>query len=46
MTSAARIPVIDISAKGEEEQAKVAKELVEAAIKHRVRYIWNRGADI
>lgn len=46
MASAAKIPVIDISATGEEEQAKVAKELVEAAIEHGFVYIRNKGADI
>lgn len=46
MSSAARIPVIDISATGEEAQAKVAQELVEAAIEHGFVYIKNRGADI
>lgn len=46
MTSAAKIPVIDISPTGEEAQAKVAQELVEAAIEHGFVYIKNRGADI
>lgn len=46
MASAAKIPVIDISASGEEDQAKVAKELVDAAIEHGFVYIRNRGADI
>lgn len=46
MASAAKIPVIDISATGEEEQAKVAKELVEAAIEHGFVYIKNKGTEI
>lgn len=46
MATATKIPVIDISATGDEEQAKVAKELVEAAIEHGFVYIRNRGADI
>lgn len=46
MASAAKIPVIDIAAQGDEEQAKVAKQLVEAAIEHGFVYIRNRGADI
>lgn len=46
MSSAAKIPVIDISATGEEEQAKVAKELVEAAVEHGFVYIRNQGADV
>lgn len=46
MVSAANIPVIDISATGEEEQARIAKELVEAAIDHGFVYIRNKGADI
>lgn len=46
MTSAAKIPVIDVSATGEEEQAQAARELVEAAIEHGFVYIKNKGADI
>lgn len=46
MSSAAKIPVIDISAAGEEAQAKVAKELVDAAVEHGFVYIKNEGADI
>lgn len=46
MTSAAKIPVIDISPTGDEAQAKVAQELVEAAIEHGFVYIKNRGAEI
>lgn len=46
MTSAAKIPVIDISPTSDEAQAKVAHELVEAAIEHGFVYIKNRGADI
>lgn len=46
MSNAAKIPVIDISAAGEEEQAKVAKELVEAAVEHGFVYIKNQGKDI
>lgn len=46
MSSAAKIPVIDISATGEHEQAQVAKELVEAAVEHGFVYIRNTGADI
>lgn len=46
MSTAAKIPVIDISASGDEEQAKVAKELVEAAVEHGFVYIKNQGKDI
>lgn len=46
MPSAAKIPVIDISATGEAAQEKVAKELVDAAIEHGFVYIRNKGADI
>lgn len=46
MASAAKIPVIDISATGQEEQLKVAKELVDAAVEHGFVYIKNTGADI
>lgn len=46
MSTAAKIPVIDISATGNEEQAKVAKELVEAAVEHGFVYIKNQGKDI
>lgn len=46
MSSAAKIPIIDISATGDEEQVKVAKELVEAAIEHGFVYLRNQGADI
>lgn len=46
MASAANIPLIDISASGEEAQAKVAKELVDAAVEHGFVYIKNTGADI
>ena len=45
MTRVAKIPVLDISAEGEE-QNKVAKELVEAAIEHGFIYIKNTGKDI
>ena len=45
MTEVAKIPVIDIAAGGEE-QSKVAKELVEAAIEHGFIYIKNTGQDI
>lgn len=44
--SAAKIPVIDISAAGDEAQAKVARELVEAAVEHGFVYIKNKAADI
>lgn len=46
MSTAAKIPVIDISATGDEEQATVAKELVEAAVEHGFVYIKNQGKDI
>lgn len=46
MASAAKIPVIDISATGHEEQLKVAKELVDAAVEHGFVYIKNTGGDI
>lgn len=46
MTTAAKIPVIDISATSDEAQVRVAQELVEAAIEHGFVYIKNRGADI
>lgn len=46
MSTAAKIPVIDISATGDEEQAKVAKELVDAAVEHGFVYIKNQGKDI
>lgn len=47
MAPAAKIPVIDISATGsQEEQLKVAKELVDAAVEHGFVYIKNTGGDI
>lgn len=46
MAAAAKIPVIDISATSQEEQLKVAKELVDAAVEHGFVYIKNTGADI
>lgn len=46
MASAANIPLIDISASGEDAQLKVAKELVDAAVEHGFVYIKNTGADI
>lgn len=46
MASAANIPLIDISASGEDAQLQVAKELVAAAIEHGFVYIRNTGADI
>ncbi|KAJ4407118.1 hypothetical protein N0V85_004408 [Neurospora sp. IMI 360204] len=45
MTSVAKIPVIDIS-DDNQDQAQVAKELVEAAIEHGFIYIKNTGKDI
>lgn len=45
MTSVANIPVIDIS-DDTQDQAQVAKELVEAAIEHGFIYIKNTGKDI
>lgn len=42
--AAAKIPVIDISGDGDQEQ--VAKDLVEAAIEHGFIYIKNTGKDI
>lgn len=41
--AAAKIPVIDLSG---EDQAQVAKELVEAAIEHGFVYLKNTGQDI
>lgn len=46
MSNAAKIPVIDISATGDEEQARIAKELVEAAVEHGFVYIKNQGKDV
>ena len=46
MASAANIPLIDISASGEDAQLKVAKELVDAAVLHGFVYVRNTGADI
>lgn len=46
MATSTKIPIIDISPTGDEEQEKVARELVEAAIEHGFVYIRNRGADI
>jgi isopenicillin N synthase-like dioxygenase len=43
MAQAANIPVIDISG---DDQARVAKELVAAAIEHGFVYIKNTGKDI
>ncbi|KAK3403115.1 hypothetical protein B0T20DRAFT_343697 [Sordaria brevicollis] len=45
MASVAKIPVIDIS-DDTQDQAQVAKELVEAAIEHGFIYIKNTGKDI
>ena len=44
MAQVAKIPVIDISAEGD--QTQVARELVEAAIEHGFVYIRNTGKDI
>ncbi len=44
MAKVAKIPVIDIS--GDSDQTQVAKDLVEAAIKHGFIYIKNSGKDI
>lgn len=46
MASAAKIPLIDISATGDDAQLNVAKELVDAAVTHGFVYIRNTGADI
>lgn len=46
MASAAKIPVIDISATSPDEQLRVAKELVDAAVEHGFVYIKNTGVDI
>jgi len=43
MATAAKIPVIDLSG---DDQAQVAKDLVEAAIEHGFVYIKNIGNDI
>lgn len=45
MANVARIPVIDISAEGDN-QTQVAKDLVEAAIEYGFIYIKNNGKDI
>lgn len=45
MTKVAKIPVIDIAAEGGD-QARVARDLVEAAIEHGFIYIKNTGKDI
>lgn len=45
MATVAKIPVIDIS-DDSQDQAQVAKELVEAAIEHGFIYIKNTGKDI
>ncbi|EAA31480.1 Clavaminate synthase-like protein [Neurospora crassa] len=45
MTGVAKIPVIDIS-NDNQDQARVAKDLVEAAIEHGFIYIKNTGKDI
>lgn len=44
--SAAGIPVVDISPTSDDALAKVAHELVEAAIEHGFVYIKNTGAEI
>ena len=45
MAQAARIPVIDISS-SDQDEAQVARDLVEAAIEHGFIYIRNTGKDI
>ncbi len=45
MAKVAKIPIIDIAAEGEE-QSRVARELVEAAVEHGFIYIKNTGKDI
>lgn len=46
MTKVAKIPVIDIAVVGEENQAQVARDLVDAAVEHGFIYIKNTGGDI
>ncbi|KAM7204385.1 hypothetical protein V8F33_001687 [Rhypophila sp. PSN 637] len=46
MAQVAKIPVIDISSENEQDQVRIAKELVEAAIEHGFIYIKNTGRDI
>lgn len=46
MAKVAKIPVIDVAAAAGEDQAQVAKDLVEAAIEHGFIYIKNTGKDI
>ncbi len=45
MAGTAKIPIIDISAEGADE-AKVAQELVDAAVEYGFIYIKNTGRDI
>jgi isopenicillin N synthase-like dioxygenase len=45
MAQVAKIPVIDITADGED-QIRVARELVEAAVEHGFIYVKNTGQDI
>ncbi|KAM7221139.1 hypothetical protein V8F06_003524 [Rhypophila decipiens] len=46
MAQVAKIPVIDIASENEQDQVRIAKELVEAAIEHGFIYIKNTGKDI
>lgn len=46
MVQVAEIPVIDISRDNEQDQLRIAKELVEAAIEHGFIYVKNTGKDI
>ncbi|KAJ3564469.1 hypothetical protein NPX13_g7835 [Xylaria arbuscula] len=43
MASTAAIPIIDISGRGDEDDARVAKELVDAAAEHGFVYVRNTG---
>ncbi|KAK3325563.1 hypothetical protein B0H66DRAFT_129000 [Apodospora peruviana] len=46
MAQIAKIPIIDIASDTEQDQLKVAKKLVEAAVEHGFIYIRNSGKDI
>jgi len=46
MSNIAEIPVIDISTDSDEAEARVAKELVDAAVQHGFIYIRNTGKEI
>jgi len=46
MAKVAKIPIIDLASDSEQDQLRVAKELVEAAVEHGFIYIKNSGKDI